>query len=134
MNREEKYLIQNLLCAEEHIVDMLVNAEDDYSKDRLINQLQVTKTNRIMIVKIILEEMDENKWCLIKHLLLSQYHLLEITNSTGITKEKIKQLSIQLNNIEEMIEEILNNKSIKTKCGICKSDLIINRLFKRKEK
>lgn len=132
MNREEKYLIQNLLCAEEHIVDMLVNAEDDYSKDKLINHLKATKENRVITVKVILEEMDENKWCLIKHLLLSQYHLLEIINSTGEKEERIKQLSIQLNNIEEMIDEILNNDLIKTNCGICKSDLIINKLFRRK--
>ena len=80
-NKEFMLTIQNLLCAEEHAVDMLLTAKEKEYKT-IKNILDVIKLERNLLLNFP-EEKDRNKWCLIKHLLLANYHSLEMINNGG---------------------------------------------------
>ena len=121
-NPEFKIMIQNLLCAEEHTVDMLSTADKDI--DGILMSLVNTKALRNELLDFP-EEKDRNKWCLVKHLLLAEYHALELINNN--TEHKyIGTYKV----IKDLLDNAINNEW-NVKCKVCKDDLIINRLLKR---
>ena len=123
-NKEFKFLIQNLLCAEEHSVDMLLNANEGV--DGILLNLINIKTTRNELLDFP-EEKDRNKWCLVKHLLLAEYHALELINNN--TEQKyIGTLKM----IDNLLTNAIDSKW-DVKCDICTKDLLINRIFKRKK-
>lgn len=122
-NKEFRLGIQNILSSEEHLIDMLINAEDEYSKNAILDILKNTKKQRNNILDFP-EEKDRNKWCYIKHILLSLYHVMELINQNDIEHTfDINSLSILYKNLELLLESAIND-NIKTNCNICKDDLL----------
>lgn len=124
-NKEFMLTIQNLLCAEEHTVDMLLTAkENEYSS--LKDILDIIKLERNLLLNFP-EEKDRNKWCLIKHLLLANYHSMEMINNgnKGIDKNII-DFYIKSNTI---INSIID-KDLNVECNNCKEDLLLFKLLK----
>lgn len=120
-NPEFRIMIQNLLCAEEHTVDMLSTAEKDIGG--ILISLVNTKALRNELLDFP-EEKDRNKWCYIKHILLSLYHVMELINQNDIEHTfDINSLSILYKNLELLLESAIND-NIKTNCNICKDDLL----------
>lgn len=122
-NKEFRWNIQNLLSSEEHLIDMLINAEDEESKKYILEILRNTKKQRNTLLNSP-EDKDRNKWCYIKHTLLSLYHIAELINQPNIEEEiSINDLSIVYKNLELLLESVINN-NIKTNCKICTNDLL----------
>lgn len=122
-NKEFRWNIQNLLSSEEHLIDMLINAEDEESKKYILEILRNTKKQRNTLLNSP-EDKDRNKWCYIKHTLLSLYHIAELINQPSIEEEiSINDLSIVYKNLELLLESVINN-NIKTNCKICTNDLL----------
>ena len=122
-NKEFRLGIQNILSSEEHLIDMLINAEDEYSKNAILDILKKTKKQRNNILDFP-EEKDRNKWCYIKHILLSLYHVMELINQNDIEQTfDLNSLSILHKNLELLLDSAIND-NIKTNCNICKDDLL----------
>ena len=103
---------------------MLKNTEKGV--DGLILSLINTKSLRNELLDFP-EEKDRNKWCLVKHLLLAEYHAMELINqNTG------NKFVGTLKAINSLLENTIDNNVWEGKCRVCTKDLIINRLFKKR--
>lgn len=123
-NRETKIAVQNLLCSEEHIIEMLIHSKKIQDKVLLLETLHKNKNSRNSLLDFP-EEKDKHKWCTIKHMLLAHYHIMELLNQTDMNfeDEDLVKISNASMNIEELIEDIINS-DIDTNCNICKEDLL----------
>lgn len=125
MNKDFKFLIQNLLSTEEHLVDML----NEENKNKIIAMLRDIKEQRNFLLDFP-EEKDRNKWCAYKHIILSQYHLLELINNNKSTNIEIEKFLFIYKKLDKLSEEYINS-DIKSDCNNCKEDLIIDKIKKR---
>lgn len=123
-NRETKMIVQNLLCSEEHMIEMLINSKKIQDKILLLDTLHKNKTSRNSLLDFP-EEKDKHKWCTIKHMLLAHYHIIELLNQTNMNFEdkELITLSNVAMNIDELINDVINS-NIDTNCNICKDDLL----------
>lgn len=124
LNPEFKFYIQNLLCAEEHLIDMLRTSNEKDTKE-IISKLRKLKLERNRVLNFP-EKKDRNKWCLIKHLLLSEYHCIELLNQENIDISTIQESYKKINNI--LTNSI--NSSWDVNCTICEKELLINKIMK----
>lgn len=132
-NKEFRLSVSNLVAAEEHIIEMMCSAETEETKKMLFNELKSLKTQRNMLLTDNGKEPDRdisfNKWCLLKHLLLSQYHLMEWVNQSDREFEEVEKVLPLIKNFDEILSEI-SVKDIETDCKICPDDLIIPKMLK----
>lgn len=132
-NKEFRLSVANLIAAEEHIIEMMCNAETEEDKKLLFQELKNIKFQRNnLLVNTTSEEDRElsfNKWCLMKHLLLSQYHLMEWVNQNDREYEDINVALDTIKSLDNSLDTI-SIKEIKTDCKICPKDLIIGKIFK----
>lgn len=135
-NKEFRLSLTNMLALEEHLIELLFKATSKNEKKELFLKLQKNKSLRNSLLSNNIESnertIDFNKWCSIKHLLLSQYHLFETINQTSMTFEEAEIYIATSKELEHMIESVIDQK-ITGECPVCKNDLLIHKFFKNKK-
>lgn len=121
-NKEFRMAIQNLLSSEEHIIDMLNIKNQNF----LVDLLRDVKLQRNLMLDFP-EEKDRNRWCALKHIILSQYHILEMINNKEF--KNIENLNIAYKELDKIIEKYID-EDFETDCDICVKDLIIDKVKK----
>ncbi|MGL5022400.1 MAG: hypothetical protein ACRC5S_03780 [Cetobacterium sp.] len=131
-NKEFRLSVANLIAAEEHIIEMMCNAEREEDKKILFQELKNIKFQRNNLLVNTTSEKDRelsfNKWCLIKHLLLSQYHIMEWVNQNDREYEEVSIALDTIKNLDNALD-IVSVKEIKTDCKVCPNDLVIGKIF-----
>ena len=125
-NKEFELMIANLLCAEEHVVDMLSTC-DEKDRKKIVGFLKNLKEERNKILDFP-EQKDKNKWCVVKHLLLAKYHSLEMMNDQK--NKEYNNLINLYNNISSLINKFIDN-DLDVKCNVCVEDLMLFKFFKK---
>lgn len=133
-NKELKLSLTNLLALEEHFIELMFKATSKDEREVLFFKLQKIKNLRNNLVSSSPNEKDRtidfNKWCAIKHTMLSQYHLMETVNQNDMKFDLAEQYLTLIKELEVVIEDIID-MDVTGNCDVCKSDLLINKLFKK---
>lgn len=133
-NKELRLSLTNLLALEEHFIELMFKATSKDEREVLFFKLQKIKNLRNNLVSSSPNEKDRtidfNKWCVIKHTMLSQYHLMETVNQNDMKFDLAEQYLTLIKELEVIIEDIID-MDVTGNCDVCKSDLLINKLFKK---
>lgn len=131
-NKEFRLSITNLIAAEEHIIEMMCNTDDKEQRKLLFDELKNVKSQRNILLTDNNEDernVEFNKWCLLKHLMLSEYHLIEWVNQSKREFEEAEKVFPTINSLEKIIEYI-SEEQIESNCRICPEDLIVPKMLK----
>lgn len=137
-NRELQLALSNLLATEEHLVEMMVLTENEKEISPLVSKLREVKSTRNNLVHSSILGLKEkerdllfNKWCVLKHLLLADYHLLELTTQIDTSDEQANIFTSLSKSIKMVYKEVLTEE-FSSSCEVCKKDLFLLKLFRGK--
>lgn len=137
-NRELQLALSNLLATEEHLVEMMVLSEKEKDIPPLVDKLKEVKSTRNELIHSSILGLKEkerdllfNKWCVLKHLLLADYHLLELTTQIETTNEQANVFAMLSKSIKTIYSGVVKEE-FSSKCEVCTKDLFLLKLFKGK--
>lgn len=129
---DEKLLeLMNVLATEEHYLELMVNNTLELNIVKIRNIRNAIIESMFDLEKTNIKEV----WCILKHLLLSYQHSLEIISKTENeeTKNNLKNISFAISSEINKIIGIIQSDIKLNECKVCSEDLITNIYKKTKD-